>query len=114
MREKGSATREVAERALGRAGVRYRVAMELDHTEAIKQAVMAGVGIAFVSTYAVQGELATRRLASVRVRGLRIQRHFHVIQNEARTLPASARAFIGLLEETAGARSRSRARTRRN
>src|SRR2546428_442500 len=41
MREAGSATRSVTERALQRAGVKFRVAMELDHTEAIKQGVMA-------------------------------------------------------------------------
>ncbi len=53
VREQGSATRSVTERTLQRAGVRFQVAMELDHTEAIKQAVMAGLGVAFVSIYAV-------------------------------------------------------------
>jgi DNA-binding transcriptional LysR family regulator len=43
VREDGSATRSVTERALQRAGVKFRVAMELDHTEAIKQGVMAGL-----------------------------------------------------------------------
>jgi DNA-binding transcriptional LysR family regulator len=47
-REEGSATRDVAERALQRANVRFKNAMELDHPEAIKQAVMAGLGVAFV------------------------------------------------------------------
>jgi hypothetical protein len=36
----------------------------------------------------------------VRLRGLRIQRHFHIIHNEARTLSASARTFIELLKDT--------------
>src|SRR3989442_10424399 len=40
LREEGSATRSVTERTLLRAGIRFRVAMELDHTEAIKQGVM--------------------------------------------------------------------------
>ena len=72
--------------------------MELGHTEAIKQAVMAGLGIAFISVHAVRGEVASRRLSALRLEGVRIRRHFHVIHNEARTLGASARAFIGLLE----------------
>jgi DNA-binding transcriptional LysR family regulator len=97
MREQGSATRLVTERALRQAGVRVTIAMELDHIEAIKQAVIAGLGVAFVSTYAVQGEIATRRLYGVRLKGLRVRRHFHVIHNEARSLTASARAFIALL-----------------
>ena len=101
MREAGSATREVTERALQRAHVKFQVAMELDHTEAIKQGVMAGLGVAFVSTYAVQGEIATGRLHALRLRGLRVQRHFHVIHHEARTVTASARAFMALLDQMA-------------
>ncbi len=100
VREDGSATRQVTERALQAAGVMLRRTMQLGHTEAIEQAVMAGLGVAFVSRYAVRGEVATRRLAVVPVRGLKIQRHFHVIHNETRGLAASARAFIALLERS--------------
>lgn len=99
MREEGSSTRWVTERALAQAGIRYRTAMELDHIEAIKQAVMAELGVAFASMYAVRGEVATGRLCALRLRGMRVHRHFHIIHNQARTLPASARAFIQLLEE---------------
>ena len=105
LREHGSATRLVTERTLRQAGVKFNVAMELDHIEAIKQAVIAGLGIAFVSTYAVRGEIATRRLAGLRLKGLRIRRHFHVIHNEARTLTASGRAFMELLEHPGGRRA---------
>jgi DNA-binding transcriptional LysR family regulator len=97
MREQGSATRLVTERRLRQAGVKFTVGMELDHVEAIKQGVMAGLGVAFVSTYAVRGELATRRLRGLRLKGLRIRRHFHVIQNEIGTLTSSGRAFMALL-----------------
>ncbi len=98
MREQGSATRLVTERTLRQAGVKFTAAMELDHIEAIKQAVMAGLGVAFVSMYAVRGEVATRRLCALRLKGLRVRRHFHVIHNEARTPTASGRAFMALLE----------------
>jgi DNA-binding transcriptional LysR family regulator len=110
VREEGSATRQVTERTLERAGVRWRVGMELNHTEAIKQAVMAGLGVAFVSVHAVRGEVASRRLAAVRLRGLRIRRHFHAIHSEARTLSAGARAFVAMLVEQAEVpRGRARA-----
>jgi len=99
VREEGSATRSVTERALQR--IKFRVAMELDHTEAIKQGVMAGLGVAFVSLYAVQGEIAAGRLRALRLRGVPIQRHFHVIHHEARRVTASARAFMELFEQTA-------------
>src|SRR3972149_6865553 len=82
--EAGSATRSLTERALQRAGVRFLAAMELDHTEAIKQGVMAGLGIAFVSRQAVRGEVAGGRVRAPRLRGLRIPRHFPVLHHDAR------------------------------
>jgi DNA-binding transcriptional LysR family regulator len=114
IREEGSATRQVTERALELAGARIGLTMELGHTEAIKQAVMAGLGVAFLSIHAIRVELETRRLSALRLRGHRVRRHFHVIHNEARTLGASARAFVKLLER-AGSSDRSgavRAKTR--
>src|SRR5262245_44298809 len=98
MREDGSATRQVTERALQQTDVKIGRILVLDHTEAIKQAVMAGLGVAFVSIYAVRGELDTGRLARARLRGLDIQRHFHVIHNDARALTARAKAFITALQ----------------
>jgi len=101
VRETGSATRQVMERALQQAGIVPRTTMELSHTEAIKECVMAGLGVAFVSTYAVRSEVRRREVAIVRVRGLRIRRHFHVIHAEGRSLPASGRAFLAVLDEEA-------------
>ncbi len=98
VREEGSATRQVAERALLHAGVTWRASMELGHTEAIKQAVMAGLGVALVSVHAIRGEIAGGRLHALRLKGMRIRRHFHVIHSDARALTASARAFIELLQ----------------
>jgi DNA-binding transcriptional LysR family regulator len=98
MREDGSATRQVTERALQHADVKIGRVLVLGHTEAIKQAVMAGLGVAFVSIYAIRGELATGRLERVRLRGLDIHRHFHVIHNEARALTIRAKAFITTLQ----------------
>lgn len=107
LREHGSATRLVTERTLRQAGVKFTVAMELDHIEAIKQAVMSGLGVAFVSTYAVRGEISTGRLSGLRLRGLPVRRHFHVIHNEARTLTASGRAFMEMLEGSSTASGRA-------
>lgn len=108
MREEGSATRQLTERVLREAGVRFSTAMELGHIEAIKQAVMAGLGVAFLSARAIRGELATGRLRALRVRGLRLRRHFHVIHHEARTLAPAARALVALLDETLAPPARSR------
>jgi DNA-binding transcriptional LysR family regulator len=106
MREEGSASRDVMVRVLLQAGVRYQTAMELDHTEAIKQAVMAGLGVAFVSVHAIRREMAAGHLVAVRLAGVPIRRHFHVIHHEARTLGPSARAFVQCPVPPRGARSK--------
>jgi DNA-binding transcriptional LysR family regulator len=100
MREPGSATRELTERTLRAAGVRYREGLVLEHPEATKQAVLAGLGVAFLSIHAIHGEVATGRLHALRLRGLRLVRHFHLLHHEARALSAGARAFRTLLETT--------------
>jgi DNA-binding transcriptional LysR family regulator len=113
LREPGSATRQVTERALSGAGVAYRPGMVLPHTEAIKRAVLAGLGVSFVSVYAIRGEQATGRLPALRVRGLRILRHFHLIHHERRRLSTAARAFMELFAAAAAAaRPAGRARSR--
>jgi DNA-binding transcriptional LysR family regulator len=112
LREPGSATRQVTERALTSAGVSYRAGMVLPHTEAIKQGVLAGLGVAFLSVYAIQGELETGRLRALRVRGLRIVRHFHLIHHERRRLSTAARAFMEILATTVPGRTPRRAVSR--
>ena len=101
IREPGSATRDVMERALQRGGVAIGRRMELDHTEAIKQSVIAGLGVAFVSVHAVRQEVATRQLVPIRLRGIRIHRHFHVLHSDQRAVSASVSAFARLLEDHA-------------
>jgi DNA-binding transcriptional LysR family regulator len=98
IREEGSATRQATERALREAGVTLRPAMELDHTETIKRAVMAGLGVAFVSRFAVEDEVRSGRLRALSVQRMKVRRHFHVIHDERRPLSASARAFTAFLE----------------
>ena len=80
MRERGSGTRRVIEIALERLGVKrsvLNIVMELDATEAIKSAVEAGLGVGFVSRWAIAKDLRLdRSFKVVEVEGLRIQRNF--------------------------------------
>jgi DNA-binding transcriptional LysR family regulator len=99
IREEGSATRQVTERVLRQAGVVVRPAMELDHTETIKRAVMAGLGVAFVSRFAVEEEIAAGRVRALAVERLTLRRHFHIIHDERRPLSASGRAFIAVMDD---------------
>ncbi len=82
-RERGSGSRRVVENALQRAKIplkKLHVAMELDSTEAIKEAIEAGLGVGFVSSRAIQKELKLGTLRQGSVEGLRILRHFSIIR----------------------------------
>ena len=57
MREKGSGTREVFEAAMAREKAGFSIYLELGHTEAIKKAVEAGLGVGCLSRIAVRREL---------------------------------------------------------
>ncbi len=82
MRERGSGTRHVIEMALERKGVKLnslQIVMELDSTEAIKSAVEAGLGLGFVSRWAIAKDLRLgNNLKIVELEGLRIKRQFFV------------------------------------
>jgi DNA-binding transcriptional LysR family regulator len=82
MRERGSGTRRVVEMALERQGLKHkslRIMMELDSTEAIKSAVEAGLGVGFVSRWAMAKDLRLgTHFKIVEVSGLRIKRSFSV------------------------------------
>ena len=97
-REAGSATRAVTESALAAAGARFGIALELGGTEAVKGAVAAGLGVAFVSACAVVQELASGRLVEVAVRELTIRRQFQVARHRARRLTAPEAAFLSFLQ----------------
>lgn len=82
MREHGSGSRHVVEMALENAGFKlksFKSVMNLDSTEAIKSAVEAGLGIGFVSRWAISKELELGALKVAEVAGLRVVRHFSLI-----------------------------------
>jgi LysR family transcriptional regulator, transcriptional activator of the cysJI operon len=96
LRERGSGSRRVVERALKKAGMPLRslqVTMELDSTEAILSGVEAGLGVGFVSRLAVGKAL---RLGSVRiaaVEGLEIVRDFSFAWLAGAEMTPAAAAF---------------------
>ena len=97
VREQGSGTRTLMERRLAEANVTPKIGMEIGSNETIKQAVMAGLGIAFISAHTVAVEIADGRLAPLDVEGLPITRQWFVVKrSDRRLLPAAAalHAFI--------------------
>jgi DNA-binding transcriptional LysR family regulator len=80
-RELGSGSRRIVEHALEEAGLpvkELRLGMTFDSTEGLLSAVEAGLGIAFVSRWAVRNQLALGTLRLARVQGLRLARMFSI------------------------------------
>lgn len=102
LREPGSGTREVVARALAERGVEPPVAMELGHTEAIKQAVAAGLGVSILSRLTVEREVAQGLLATVPIAGLTIGRHFLLVRRRGARPSAAAHAWLDVLREEYG------------
>lgn len=97
VREEGSATRKVTEEAFRKVGITLAPAMELGNTEAIKRAVIGGLGVAIVSVHAVGHEVESGRLGMVRLRGVPIRRHFPILRRKTKRLGPAATAFVALL-----------------
>ena len=98
VREDGSSTRAVAERALARAGYQPAKRWELDSNEAIKRSVAAGLGIGFVSRLVVEDELARGELESFAVNGAAsMSRSVFLLRPDGRDLTAAERAFVQTL-----------------
>ncbi len=98
MREPGSGTREVLLRALAESGAEPgEIVLTLTNTEAIKRAVLAGLGLAVVSRLCVTLELAGGLLVEVPVRGLKLRRSFHELTVRGRQPSPSVQAFAVML-----------------
>jgi DNA-binding transcriptional LysR family regulator len=101
LREVGSGLRHCFEKSLDKAGLSLadlRVALELGSNEAIKEAVLRGVGVAILSTCAVQKELRAEQLHALGLSGLHCDRDMYVVQDLRRVLPLPARLFLLFLE----------------
>jgi DNA-binding transcriptional LysR family regulator len=100
VREPGSGTRGLMERFFGAAGVMPRIGMQIGSNETIKQAVIAGLGITFISAHTVEAELSGRRLVVLDVEGLPAVRQWFVVSARQRALlPAARKLRSFLLEE---------------
>ena len=99
MREVGSGTRVAVEAAARRAGVALQVGMELGSNGAIKHAVEAGLGVAVLSSHAIELERKGGGLVVVDIQGFPIRRPWSIVHLRRRQLPASVERFIHLLCE---------------
>lgn len=101
MRERGSGTRHVVERGLQKAGLRLsglRIAMELDSTEAIISCIEAGLGVGFVSQWALRRRSARKSLAMLRLTEGKICRSFSLVSPQGPELQPLAATMLRFLE----------------
>jgi len=97
-REPGSSSRALVERELRSIGITPAAVWELGSTEAVKRAAREGLGIAFLSRYAVAEEVHRGDLESFRLRGRPpLQRDFSIATLAGRPLSPSEHGFIGTL-----------------
>ena len=96
LREAGSTTRKALEEALVEAGVKPRVLMEIGSREAIREAVIKGVGIGAVSEIEYVPDPDIRML---RVRDANMFTHAHVVCLEERRSARLVKAFLGIVDD---------------
>jgi DNA-binding transcriptional LysR family regulator len=96
-REIGSGTRMLMEQFFQKSGLKPKIGMEMDSNETIKQAVIAGLGIAFISQHTVSHELDEGRLVALKVAGLPVMRQWHAIRRTDKILLPPAQAMLDFL-----------------
>lgn len=81
LREPGSGTRELFDEVVAVQIKKPNIVMSLNRAEAVKQAVMAGLGIGCISRLAVWRAMSTNLIACIHVSDLTLKRHFYLVSN---------------------------------
>lgn len=97
LRESGSGTRTAMEQFFAGHGVTIHIDMVLPSNETIKQAVMAGLGLAFISRHTIDLELLGGYLHILPVAGTPVMRDWYAVRRAGKTLTPTLQAFEQLL-----------------
>lgn len=100
IREEGSGTRKEMERIFESRDIspdRLRIAGLFGSTDAVKQAVKAGLGVTILSELAVTDALKYKALKKIKVRGVQMKRKFYAVTHKKRTLPLAYSHFLDYL-----------------
>jgi DNA-binding transcriptional LysR family regulator len=98
MREAGSGTRHALEELFQKHQLPLKIRLELGSNEAIKQAILGGLGISVLSKHAIALEQDTGLFSILNVEGFPIERHWYAIYPEGKKLSVVARTFLDYLE----------------
>lgn len=94
LREPGSGTRELFDRAAETAGIELGPVLELGHAEAIKRAVAAGAGLGCLSKSAIENELAAGTLCALKTPFLDLHRQLSIVLHRRKYLTAGLREVL--------------------
>ncbi len=97
MREPGSGTRMVVERFFEENRIKLNVEMEIGSNEAIKQAIVGGLGLSVLSRHSLALEGTKGPLTILDVEGFPIQRHWYIVYPASKQLSVVARTFLEYL-----------------
>jgi len=100
LRELGSATRSTIASHLQKSSLAVQTVMEMENPESVKKAVQSGLGIAFISKFAVEIELRAKTLVAVRIHGLDIRRELKIVHRKDKHLSRAAQTFISMAQIT--------------
>jgi LysR family transcriptional regulator, low CO2-responsive transcriptional regulator len=98
VRESDSGTRIAAERFFAEHGIRLITGMEMNRSEAIKQAVMAELGLGIVSLHTIEMELALKRLVVLNVEDFPIMRRWHIVYRQGKRFTGVPQAFMEFVQ----------------
>jgi DNA-binding transcriptional LysR family regulator len=93
-REQGSATQAAADAALREVNLQLEKVMEINNPESVKQAVQSGLGVAFLSKFAIETELKAETLAVLKVKDLRVSRQLKIVRHRDKHLSNAAQSLI--------------------
>jgi molybdate transport repressor ModE-like protein len=99
VREMGSGTRRLMEFYCEDVGITPRIGMEIGSNETIKQSVMAGLGVSFISAHTIDAEVKDGRLVVLDIVGLPIIRQWYAVHLTERAMMPAAAALLGFLRE---------------
>ncbi|MDQ6982376.1 MAG: LysR family transcriptional regulator [Mariprofundus sp.] len=101
VREPDSGTRMATERYFAEHHLSLKPRMEMNRAEAIKQAVMAELGLGIVSLHTIEMELTLKRLVILNVEDFPIMRQWHIVHRNGKRFAAIPNAFKAFVQENA-------------
>jgi len=100
LREEGSGTRKETEKFLANKGIsleNVHISGVFGSTDAIKQAVKAGLGVSILSKFSVADELKYKILEEIKLTDIQMKRRFYIVTHKKRTLPRLYETFLNYI-----------------